>query len=85
MNDLAAASLPTVTVPFMNSACGWQKYWYLPGFVNLWAKVPPASSSGDSHFSGCPGLLVAVCADGPVKFQVTVSPTSIEMLFGVNS
>ena len=35
VNDLATVSLPTVTVPFMNSACGLQKYWYLPGLVNV--------------------------------------------------
>ena len=35
VKDLAAASVPTVIVPFMKSSCGRQKYWYLPGFVNV--------------------------------------------------
>ena len=63
----------------MKSACGWQKYWYLPGFVNVWPKLVSAPLRPDSNFSGWPGLLVEVCSVGALKFQVTVSPGSIVM------
>ena len=45
----------------------------------------PLALSPESNFAGCPGLLVAVCSDGPVKFQVTVSPTDMDVFLGANS
>jgi hypothetical protein len=68
----------TVTTPFMNG-CGWQKNWYVPGFVNVYRQVAPDTISPESKLRS---TAVTVCSSGSLLVHATVVPVVISIRLG---